>query len=272
MLTIFAVSDGTGETAQRMADAAMTQFQNTMFEVVQRGDVLNEEQVRAVVQEAVTSGDAVILHTLVSHQLRHIILEECRLRGVDVFDLMGPVLDRLAGHLHLTPQEKPGLLEEMEMHDPLTRQIEAVEFAFQHDDGQNADDLSRAEVVLVGISRSKKTPLMLYMAYRGWFAANVPLIPEIPLPDSVLRVPSRRVFCLFTDPARLLELRRVRARQQNIPEEIYASTEQIRKEMLYAEHACAQHGWQRLDVTGKSVEELCQEIITLLGPSIRRYY
>ena len=262
MLTIFAVSDSTGETAHRMADAAVTQFQDAPVEVTRRGDVLTEEQIRAVVLEA-ASGRSIILHTLVSHRLRHVMLEECRLRGVDAFDLMGPVLDRLATHLRLAPQEKPGLLEQLQ--DARSRQIEAVEFAFQHDDGQNSDDLSQAEVVLVGVSRSMKTPTMLYLAYRGWFAANVPLIPEVPLPESLLSVSPRRVFCLFSNAARLLELRRVRARQQNIPEDIYASMEQIRKELHYAEQVCLQRGWQRLEVTAKSVEELCQEIITLLA-------
>jgi regulator of PEP synthase PpsR (kinase-PPPase family) len=175
---------------------------------------------------------------------------------------MGPVLDRLAGHLRLMPQEKPGLLEQLQ--EARSRQIEAVEFAFQHDDGQNTDDLGRAEVVLVGVSRSMKTPTMLYLAYRGWFAANVPLIPEVRLPTSLLKVPPRRVFCLFTNPSRLLELRRVRARQQNIPEDIYASMDQIRKELQYAEQLCLKQGWQRLEATSKSVEELCQEITTLL--------
>ena len=262
MLTIFAVSDSTGETAQRTADAAVTQFQDAPVEVVRRGDILTEDQVRAVVAEA-ANGESIILHTLVSHRLRHVMLVESRLRDVDAFDLMGPVLDRLARHLHLSPQEKPGLLEQLQ--DARSRQIEAVEYAFQHDDGQNIDDLDRAEVVLVGVSRSMKTPTMLYLAYRGWLAANVPLIPELRLPSSLLRVPPRRVFCLFTAASRLLELRRVRARQQNIPEDIYASMEQIRKELQYAEHLCLEHGWQRLEATSKSVEELCQEITTLLA-------
>src|SRR4030042_1651561 len=95
-----------------------------------------------------------------------VMLAEGRGVGVGVMDLMGPVLDRLATHLRLTPQEKPGLFQQLV--EAQSRQIEAGEFAFRHDDGQNAEELDRAEVVLVGVSRTLKTPTMLYLAYRGW--------------------------------------------------------------------------------------------------------
>jgi [pyruvate, water dikinase]-phosphate phosphotransferase / [pyruvate, water dikinase] kinase len=140
-----------------------------------------------------------------------------------------------------------------------------VDFAFHHDDGLNPDELGRAEVVLVGVSRTMKTPTMLYLAYRGWFAANVPLIPGINPPRALASFPSERVFCLTMTSAHLIELRRARAHHEAIPLEPYASIEQIRKEMEYAERQCLKHGWQRIEVTGKSVEEVAREIITLLA-------
>ena len=136
---------------------------------------------------------------------------ECRTHGVDALDIMGPILERLTVHLKLAPQEKPGLFQDLT--EAKTREIEAVSFAFRHDDGQNTQDLDRAEVVLVGVSRAMKTPTMLYMAYRGWFAANVPLVPGLPPPDALLAVPSDRVFCLVMSPERLQQLRRVRAEE-----------------------------------------------------------
>jgi regulator of PEP synthase PpsR (kinase-PPPase family) len=261
MLTIFVVSDATGETAERVARAALAQFGDTPVRMVRRGGVRTGVQVRAVVEEAAT-GDAIILHSLVSNELRRLMLAEARLRGVDSLDAIGPLLERIATHLKLTPQEKPGLLKQLT--EARSREIEAVAFAFSHDDGQNVEDLDRAEVVLVGASRTMKTPAMLYLAYRGWFTANVPVVLDTPLPAKVLSVRPERVFCLVMAAGPLRELRRIRASGQGIPAEPYTSLEYINKELLHCRRLCLEHGWRSIDVTGKSVEEVSREIIALL--------
>jgi regulator of PEP synthase PpsR (kinase-PPPase family) len=176
--------------------------------------------------------------------------------------MLGPIIDRLSVHLKLIPQEKPGLLEALD--ETRTREIQAVAFAFNHDDGHNTADLDRAELVLVGISRTMKTPTMLYMAYRGWFTANVPLVPGVPPPQSLLAMPADRVFCFFAAPERLQQLRRVRAEEERIPVETYVSLDRIRRELDYADQLCRKHAWQRINVTGKSVEEVAREIIYYL--------
>jgi len=268
MLTIYAISDGSGETAERVVRAALAQFEDVQVTVVSRGKVRTADRVCRVVQEA-AGGDSIIVHTLVSDELRRLMLAQSREYGVDSLDLMGSLLDRLATHLKLTPKEKPGLFRQLV--EARSREIEAVEFAFGHDDGQNPDDLDRAEVVLVGVSRTMKTPTMLYLAYRGWFAANVPLIPGISPPRGLLALPPERVFCLLMDPNRLLELRRVRADREAIPAEPYASLEHIRQELRHSQQACLEHGWRGIEVTGKSVEEVGREIIGLLpGQAPRR--
>jgi len=261
MLTVYAVSDGSGATAERVARAALAQFEDAPVHVVNRGQVRTADQVCGVVQEA-AGGDSIILHTLVSDELRRLMLARSREHGVDSLDMMGPLLDRLATHLNLTPKEKPGLFRQLV--EARSREIEAVEFAFGHDDGQNPDDLHRAEVVLVGVSRTMKTPTMLYLAYRGWFAANVPLIAGISPPPALLALPPERVFCLLMNPSRLRELRRVRASREAIPTEPYASLEHIRQELRHSQQACLERGWRGIEVTGKSVEEVGREIIGLL--------
>ena len=261
MLKIFIVSDATGDTAERVVRAALVQFENAAASVVRRRNVRTEEQIRSLVDEA-KAHPCIVFHTLVSDSLRRIMLEQCRLGGIDALDMLGPVLERLARHLSLTPAEKPGLFHQLT--EARSREIEAVEFAFRHDDGQNADELGRAEVVLTGISRAMKTPTMLYLAYRGWFAANVPIVPGLDPPPELLAVPRSRVFCLQMAPQRLAELRRVRARNESIPEGPYASLEQVRRESLLAHELCVAHRWQGIDVTGKSVEEVGREIIALL--------
>jgi len=258
MLTLYVVSDATGQTAERVVRAALVQFEGAALRIVRRQNVRTPEQVRAVAEEA-AGEDSIIVHTMASDQLRRVMLAEARLRNVDSLDMLGPVMDRLATHLKTTPQEKPGLLAQLV--EARSREIEAVEFAFRHDDGQNAEDLAQAEVVLVGVSRPMKTPPMLYLAYRGWFAANVPLVPGIELPEALAAVPADRVCCLWMSAERLVELRRVRARREEIPAEPYASLENVRRELHYAEEQARQHRWRLIDTTGKSVEELCREII-----------
>ena len=261
MLTVFVVSDATGNTAQRMMRAALVQFQDAPVRLIRRAHVQKPRQVHQVVHEA-RDGSSIIIHTLVSDELRRVMRAESRLHGVDALDIMGPILERLSVHLKIVPQEKPGLFQDLT--EAKTREIEAVSFAFRHDDGQNTQDLERAEVVLVGVSRAMKTPTMLYMAYRGWFAANVPLVPGLPPPDALRAVPSDRVFCLVMAPERLQQLRRVRAEEESIPLQPYTSLEQIRMELSYVEELCRKHQWHRIDATGKSVEEVAREIIEWL--------
>jgi [pyruvate, water dikinase]-phosphate phosphotransferase / [pyruvate, water dikinase] kinase len=240
MLTVFVVSDATGDTAQRMLRAG---------------------QVRAVVREA-RGSEAIIIHTLVSDELRRVMRADCRIQGVDALDIMGPVLERLAVHLQIAPQEKPGLFQTLA--EAKSREIEAVAFAFRHDDGQNVDTLGRAEVVLVGISRTMKTPTTLYLAYRGWFSANVPLVPGVPPPKTLVEMPFDRVFCLTMVPEKLQELRRARAEEDNIPIHPYTSLDQIRTELAYMDELCRKYHWHRIGTTGKSVEEVAREIIGIL--------
>lgn len=267
MINVFVVSDATGATVDRMVRSALVQFSGAEVKIERRAQVRTSDRVRAVVAEAAAAG-AMIIHTLVSDLLRDRMLAESRQQGVDALDLMGPLLERLAIHLKLTPQEKPGLFEQLaEAH---SREIEAVDFAFHHDDGQNAEELERAEIVLVGVSRAMKTPTMLYLAYRGWFAANVPIVPGLPLPECLLKLPRERVVYLAISPGALLELRRTRAKMGLIPEEPYASPQHVARELHYCQQLCAQHGWHSVDVTGKSVEEVSREIVALRGDRQRR--
>jgi regulator of PEP synthase PpsR (kinase-PPPase family) len=245
-----------------MARSALVQFENAAVNLVQRPNVQTPKKLQVVVEEAST-GDSLILHTLVSDELRRLMVSETRLHGVDSLDMMGPILDRLARHLKLTPREKPGLFQQLV--EARTREIEAVAFAFRHDDGQNTGDLERAEVVLVGISRTMKTPTMLYLAYRGWFAANVPLVPGIAPPQSLTALSAERIFCLVAGPDSLQQMRRARAEEESIPLETYILLDQIRRELAYADQLCRKHLWQRIDVTGKSVEEVAREIILILS-------
>jgi regulator of PEP synthase PpsR (kinase-PPPase family) len=261
MLTVFLVSDSTGKTAERVVRAALAQFDDAPVELVRHGNIRTSDQVSAIVRAAADC-DSIVVHTLVSHELRRQIVDESRRQGVDVWDAIGPILDRIATHLKVHPQEKPGLFEQL--NESRSREIEAVSFAFHHDDGLRSEELDSAEVVIVGASRTMKTPTMLYMAYRGWFAANVPIVLEVDLPATLLSLPPERVFCLLNSATQLKTLRHTRAVSEAIPLEPYTSLDYIQRELARSRQLCQKYGWRRIPVSGKSVEEVCREIIALL--------
>lgn len=258
---LFVVSDATGETGERVLKAAMVQFPDIDVSIERFGGVRSRGKMQEVVTLARQS-NATILHSLVSHELRGQMLSECRQQSVDAMDLMGPVLDRLATAFRTRPQEQPGMIEQLR--EARTRVIEAVDFAFRHDDGQNLRDYHLAEIVLVGVSRTMKTPLCLYLANRGWFAANCPIVPGGRLPSALDDVPPRRVFGLIMRPARLLELRTERARYLKMRGGLYADLPGIRIELREAEKVFRERGWHLVDVTGKSIEEIARSMIDLL--------
>lgn len=263
MLTVYVISDATGETAERMLNSALVQFKNAPVTIIRRGKIRTTKQVRELVEEA-AGLKSLIVHTLIAYDLRRFMLAESRSKGVDSLDLVGPMLDRLISHLRLMPRQKPGLLKQLDK--AKSREIDAVAFAFRHDDGQRVESLKEAEVVLVGVSRTMKTPTTLYLAYLGWFAANVPIIMEVPLPRELLKLPHKRVFCLTMTPVRLLELRRSRADAFKMPEGPYASQTYVRQELINARRLCRDYGWRQIDVTDRSVEEVARQIIMLLSP------
>jgi len=260
---VFVVSDGTGVTAEQVLSAALIQFADAEVEVERRPGVLTEEQVRQVVQEAAQVG-GFIVHTLVSDKLREVMLRTGRLHNVETIDLMGPLLARLSQQLAISPAEKPGLFRQL--NEEYFRRIETVEFAFRHDDGLRAHELPQAEIVLVGVSRTFKTPLSIYLAFKGWFVANVPILLKAKPPSALFDLPSGRVFGLTIDPVRLAGLRRVRQEHLGGATGEYADPDFVRREVEYALSIFrSQPGWPIVGVTDKPIEEISSEILALVG-------
>jgi regulator of PEP synthase PpsR (kinase-PPPase family) len=259
MYQIFVVSDGTGGTAEQIVRAALTQFPHTDAAVERRSRLRTEDQARQVVEEA-SRANACVVHTVVSKDLRDAIGKFGRLYDVETVDLLGPLLARLTDRLASSPSEKPGLFREL--NKEYFRRIEAMEFAFRHDDGQNVHELSQAELVFVGVSRTFKTPLSLYFAFRGWLAGNVPMVVDLPMPPVLSEIPPDRVFGLTTNASRLAALRRVRHERFGGVLGAYADLEFVRRELGYARQIFRQHpDWRVLTVTDKSVEEIASEVL-----------
>lgn len=263
MLRIYAISDATGRTSEGVVRAALTQFVDPEVELIRYGGVRSFSHIREIVAEVSRTG-GFIVHTLVSEELRLAMLTEGRAANVATIDLMGPMLARLSDLLDTQPRSIPGAVQPFD--SAYLLRIDAINFTVHHDDGQNLHDLDEAEIVLVGVSRTSKTPLSIYLAYRGWRVANVPLMLDVAPPPGLFKLPRRKVVGLVVKPERLMELRRVRAEQMGIPTRGYADLEHIRREVAYSyEIFERRRDWPLVDVTVKPIEEAASEIVTLLG-------
>lgn len=259
MRRIFIVSDGTGQTAERTLNAALTQFSVADVVIDRRSDVRTENQVQYIVEEASEVG-GIIVHTVVSNELRNAIGRLGRLRDVETIDLIGPLLARLSEYFEYSPKEQPGLFRKL--NEEYFRRIDAMEYALAHDDGQRAVDLPKAEIVLLGVSRTFKTPLCIYLAFKGWFAANVPIILGIKPPPVLFKLRRGRVFCLTTSPRRLSDLRSVREEYLAHRTGDYADLNYVRRELAYAKRIFRERpDWPLIDVTNKPIEEIASEIL-----------
>lgn len=262
MYQIFVASDGTGRTAEQAVRAAMTQFANMEIEILRFSDIRTKEQIQQLVQQAIMM-KAFIVHTLVSDKLREELFRLARLHNVETIDLMGPLLDRMTDQFAVHPSEQPGLFTVL--NDSYFRRIETMQFAFNHDDGKRIEDLQQAEIILLGVSRTFKTPLSIYLAFKRWFVANIPIVLGIPAPDIIYQLPPSRVFCLTTYPNRLAQLRKARQERLGGTPFEYANPDYVKRECTYASQIfSSQPKWQRINVTSKSIEEIASEIISLL--------
>jgi regulator of PEP synthase PpsR (kinase-PPPase family) len=262
MHQIFIISDGTGRTAEQSLRAALTQFPGAEVNINIRANILNEKQVRDIVHEA-AARNGFIIHTVIKSDLRNKILEYGRLQNVETIDLMGPLLAQLSRQFSDSPDEKPGLFHEL--NKAYFQRIETMEFAFRHDDGQHVEELEKAEIILLGVSRTFKTPLSIYLAFKGWLVANVPLILGIKPPPILNRVKPKVIFGLSTDPYRLSELRRIREKHLGGATGEYAELAYVKQELDYAHQIYQQHpGWSIIDVTAKPIEEIASEILAVI--------
>jgi len=257
---IYAVSDGTGRTAEQALQAVLTQFQNREVEIFLKSEVRTEGQIEKIVSEVASQG-GFIVHTLVSEVLRENIMRICRIHNVEAIDLIGPLILRLAHFLDESPQEEPGLY--FKLNKAYFKRIDSMQFAFNHDDGQRDNEYVKAEIVLVGVSRTFKTPLSIFLAYKGWFVANYPVVMGHEVPESLAALPYGKVFGLTTQAHELSGLRRARQEFLGGEMEEYVSVDHVRKELLYAQKIFNRFEWPVIQVTNKPIEEIAAEILAI---------
>ena len=261
MYYVFVVSDGTGRTAIQALDAALTQFPKKHVEIYVKAGIRSKEQVEEVVRKAADE-KAIIVHTLVSDTIRSFLIRFARRNNVESIDLMGPLLMRLSNRLSNMPAEKPGLYHEA--HKDYFRRIEAMEYTFRHDDGLRVHEVDKADIVILGVSRTFKTPLSIYLALKGLLVANIPIILGMKLPKEVYEIDPHKVYGLTTYATRLSQLRKIRHAHLGGATGSYAEYPHVNKELNYALGLYQrQPNWSIVRVGGKAIEEIASEILDI---------
>jgi len=247
-----------------MTKAAMVQFRNHAAYYTRFKNIRNEAQIDAICDDAGMNKD-LIVYTIVSPQLRQFLVTKARERAIPCVDLLGPLLVGIAGYFGYEPLAVAGLLHDV--NEQYFKRIEAMEYTIAHDDGRDLTRLDKADIVILGISRTSKTPLSMYLSHQGWKVCNIPLIQGFELPDEVYRLDQRRIVGLTIDPESLATIRRARLERLGQDEGgEYASPEKVNQEIEYANEIFRKNRrWPIFNVTGKALEETASEIIKLMA-------
>jgi regulator of PEP synthase PpsR (kinase-PPPase family) len=257
------VSDSTGDTVHSVARACLVQFDGV--EPVEHiwSMVRTKSQIDRVVN-GVASNPGVVLYTLVNESLRAPLIEGCRQLQVPAIPVLDPVIGVLASYLGRQSRGLPG--QQHLLDSDYFRRIDAMNFAFTHDDGQAAWGLNEADVILVGVSRSSKTPTCIYLANRGIKAANIPFVPNMTFPAELYAATRPLIIGLTNDPERLVQVRRNRLTTLHHTDATnYTDLEEVREEVAQARRLFLEKKWPIIDVTRRSIEETAAAVLKLLA-------
>jgi regulator of PEP synthase PpsR (kinase-PPPase family) len=248
-----------GETAEFVVKAAASQFNSGHVEIKRMPYVNDEEFIEQVLVDA-AEDKAMVAFTLVVPRLREYLLKNAQKHGIIVVDILGPMLDAIAQNSHKSPKLEPGLLYKLD--EEYFNRVEAIEFAVKYDDGKDPRGINFADVVLVGISRTSKTPLCMYLAHKRIKAANIPLVPEVNPPEELFKVSPRKIIGLTVKPEVLNPIRQERLKSLGlVPSADYANQDRILREIEYAESIMSKIGCPVIDVSNKAIEETAGKVL-----------
>jgi len=258
---IYVLSDATAETAERTLRAALIQFRSERPEVRIFSLLRKDEEIEDAIRQAAVAR-ALVIYTIVNPEQRELLEAKARLYQLGTVDLIGQLMGRLAEFLDATPTGRPGLPE---LNQAYFERIEAVEFAVKHDDGQSVQGLHRADIVLVGLSRTSKTPLSTYLAQKGLKCANVPIVLGLPLPRELGEIDQARIFGMTIHIGALIRIRRARLQALNMPVDTeYARRDHIVRELQHAREIFDAHPhWPVIDVSEKAIEETAAIVLRI---------
>lgn len=258
-ITIYILSDSIGETGEQVGRAALSQFRPERFEIRRFPFVTEESQINEVFDEA-KNEKSLVIFTMVIESLKEHICNLGEKYNIPVVDLMSPTINSIESILEYPPIRESGIIRRLD--ERYFKKVAAVEFAVKYDDGKDIRGIKKADIVLVGVSRTSKTPLSMYLAHKNFKVANVPLVPEVPAPAELFEKDTRRVFGLVANPYKLNEIRQERLRSLGLSSNAnYASVERINLELEYSKQIMDRLKCQVIDVSNKAVEETSGVII-----------
>jgi regulator of PEP synthase PpsR (kinase-PPPase family) len=255
------VSDSTGETLTTIAKAAAVQYADARAIEHVYPLVRTKRQIDRLLQE-VESAPGIVLYTIVNRELTQALERRCRELGLPCLYVLEPIMKLFESYLGTA--STPIVAGQHVLDQEYFRRIDALNFTMMHDDGKLPADLNEADIILLGISRTSKTPTSIYLAQRGYKTTNLPLVPSIALPDSLTEPHSAFIVCLVAAPERIAEIRRNRVRlmsDRNL--DTYVDVKEIQAEVTYSRRLAARHGWPVIDVTRRSVEETAATVIKM---------
>lgn len=256
-VNVFIVSDATGMTAERVISAVLVQFKEIQPILKKFSFVKTKTQIKDILSKA-EELDAIVIYSIVSKELRSWIRPQMRKKGLHRIDLLGPLLVRMERLWNIMPAFRPGLLKGLSENS--LRLAESIDYTLKHDDGQGLDTLGEADVIILGISRTSKTPTSFYLSCNhGMKVANIPIIKDVPLSESIFKLKIRKIgFTISPKKAAIIRQNRL----LYTGETDYADIEYIRKELLYSHKIFRKiKGIQVIDVTNSSIEEVAEKII-----------
>ncbi|MBX7299471.1 pyruvate, water dikinase regulatory protein [Clostridium chauvoei] len=264
MLTIFAVSDSIGETAEQVAVAAASQFGNDV-EVKRVPYIKTLEDVEELIKEIELCERVMVVSTIITVNVREYLTQKGAEKNISVLNVLGPIINVASTIINKIPNYNPGAMWKTD--EVYFKRIEAMEFAMQYDDSKDYRGLKNADVVLVGLSRTSKTPLCMYLANKGIKAINIPLVPEVGVPEEIYEIDKKKVFGLVINPLQLIEIRKSRLDKfHRIPADIeYASDARILEEFEFSDRIMRKLGCKTIDVTQRAIEDTALIIIKALG-------
>ena len=256
------LSDSTGETLMAIGRAAAAQYQGASSMEHIYPLVRTREQLDRAIAEIETA-PGMVLYTLVEPALSQRLEEACREAGAPALSVLEPILNFFQAYIGMEATPRPGA--QHMLNADYFRRIEALNYTMMHDDGQNVDNYEDADVVLLGVSRTSKTPTSIYLANRGVRTANIPMVPEIQLPPSIRTLVRPLVVGLLATPDRIIQIRRNRLFSLNADEQSdYVDKRRVAEEIAESRRFFERHGWPTIDVTRRSIEETAAAIMDLL--------
>tara|TARA_R110000782_G_scaffold268689_1_gene365531 strand:- start:63049 stop:63891 length:843 start_codon:yes stop_codon:yes gene_type:complete len=262
-LHLHLLSDSTGETLESIAKAAIGQFEDV--EAIRHfwPMVRSEDHLKRILEE-ISHNPGLVLFTLVNPVLRRKLEHQCRMFGLPHVAPLDSATDAMSNILGQETRNRPGRKHILD--EAYFARIEAIQYTIAHDDGVGPENWEEADILLVGVSRTSKTPTSIYLANRGYKTANIPVVPESPPPDILYRLQHPLIVGLTINPERLVQIRRNRLLSLNqSPETAYVDIERVQAEMTLARRMIADNGWPSIDMTRRSIEEAAAAIITLFN-------